>query len=146
MALSTCKDTEKSRGNSRRGVVSLFSFHMELPPTGYLRTQVADVTVVISVAPCRPWGRVSLQKSTMLSTSEKARDRNEGANVYLALDMCVESPSRDQAMDTCAPVPAGLSRGLGLTRLLTSELLRAMGSQIPPTRALGMKSFGSFLG
>ena len=38
--------------------VSLFGSQMELPPTGYPHTQVADVTIVILVAPCRPWGRV----------------------------------------------------------------------------------------
>lgn len=42
-------------GKEEEDCVSLFSFQMELTPTGYPHTQVADVTVVILVVLCRPW-------------------------------------------------------------------------------------------
>ena len=79
---------------------------MELPPTGYPHTQVADVTIVILVVPHRPWDEHPPKKSTrVISTSEEARDRNEGASGCLALERSTEPPSGGQQMDVCPHMP-----------------------------------------
>lgn len=48
-------------GKEEEDCVSLFSFQMELTPTGYPHTQVADVTLVISVVLCRPWASTPMK-------------------------------------------------------------------------------------
>ena len=54
--------TQKSPGEVKEeDFVSLFSFQMELPPTGCPHTQEAEGTGMILVVLCRPWASIPIK-------------------------------------------------------------------------------------
>lgn len=74
---------------------------MELPPTGYPHTRVVDVTIVILVVPCGPWGTPLKNPQELAHLRKPETERREPVGSWLWRGP--QSHQAEASEWTCAP-------------------------------------------
>lgn len=118
---------------------------MELPPTGYPHSQVVDVTVVILVVPCRPWGEYPHKNPQELAHLRKPEiETREPMGAWLW--KCPQNHRAETTSKRTFVHTGRLDQTSAVMRQRLLSRLRMMQPQIPPHGTLGKNPFGHLLG